>query len=239
MKIVFTSILFIITGSITAQNWFGKKLQGNKQVETITREVRHFNQLTVLGPFHVTLIPSDEEKLVIDIEDNLTAFLETKVKGKSLSIQWEKYAKIKPNKKIKIQLYYKALKSVDLIGSGSIKNEEVLTSDDFNMDVVGSGVINIYIQAQEVTCSLSGSGEIQVQGEAVEFEVEKAGSGDVYAGDFSCKEVNISTVGSGNATVFASESLKAKLVGSGTVYYKGNPKEIDTSVGGSGSVIMK
>ncbi|MFM7859228.1 MAG: GIN domain-containing protein [Flammeovirgaceae bacterium] len=43
--------------------------------------------------------------------------------------------------------------------------------------------------------------------------------------------------GSGNITIAVSGSLNANIVGSGNIYYQGNPADIVVNVTGSGKVI--
>ena len=54
-----------------------------------------------------------------------------------------------------------------------------------------------------------------------------AGSGDLSASGLEVKSVNASVAGSGDITCHATDYLKARTTGSGSIGYKGNPKELD------------
>jgi len=72
-------------------------------------------------------------------------------------------------------------------------------------------------------------------GEATRQRFTIAGSGDIDAGDLQGEDVNVAIQGSGNVTVWASETLLVMIAGSGDVNYYGSP-EIVQSILGLGSV---
>ena len=52
-----------------------------------------------------------------------------------------------------------------------------------------------------------------------------------------CPGLKASIAGSGDVLATVSNKIKATVVGSGSVYYKGNPSQIDSNSLGSGDVI--
>ncbi|NJN49938.1 MAG: hypothetical protein HC798_00720 [Polaribacter sp.] len=66
-----------------------------------------------------------------------------------------------------------------------------------------------------------------------------AGSGSIKAYDLSVEEVEASIAGSGNIQITVSTRINAKLVGSGSIYYKGNPKYVESKTVGSGNIYNK
>jgi hypothetical protein len=48
--------------------------------------------------------------------------------------------------------------------------------------------------------------------------------------------VKVRISGSGNASVWANESIEAKISGSGDIDYRGNPNKEITKISGSGSI---
>ena len=66
-----------------------------------------------------------------------------------------------------------------------------------------------------------------------------AGSGSIKAYDLSTDTLNASIAGSGSIKITVSTKIKAKVVGSGSIYYKGNPSSVDSKSVGSGEVVDK
>ncbi|SFE99923.1 hypothetical protein SAMN04488131_10713 [Flavobacterium xueshanense] len=54
--------------------------------------------------------------------------------------------------------------------------------------------------------------------------------------DFKTKNAKITVSGLGDSTVFYSESLNARVSGSGDVEYKGDPKKKDIKMNGSSTI---
>lgn len=117
--------------------------------------------------------------------------------------------------------------TVSLAGSGdialrSMECKELTTTVAGSGDVVLNGVRTASAQA-----SVAGSGDLTLRGEAAEVQYSVAGSGDLHASELKAKSVNASVAGSGNITCHATDYLRARTTGSGSIGYKGKPKELD------------
>ena len=75
-----------------------------------------------------------------------------------------------------------------------------------------------------------------MEGNATSFDAAIAGSGDVSAYKLKTRYVEASIAGSGDIKVTVSDKIKATVVGSGNIYYKGHPDKIDTTSLGSGDI---
>ena len=84
--------------------------------------------------------------------------------------------------------------------------------------------------------TISGSGSAKLIGSADEVKFINEGSGKIKAYDFPVKKAEIDIEGSGYIYVNVSESLVARIDGSGNIYYIGNPA-INFKEFGSGSLI--
>ena len=82
---------------------------------------------------------------------------------------------------------------------------------------------------------ISGAGDVTLVGGVLEQNVRIAGSGDYHGAALQSATATISIGGSGDATVWARDSLSVKIAGSGDVKYYGRPT-ISRSIAGSGSI---
>jgi hypothetical protein len=62
------------------------------------------------------------------------------------------------------------------------------------------------------------------------------GSGDIRCGDPKAGSASVKLDGTGNITVYASQSLDTNIRGSGNVLYRGNPAKVNKSVPGAGNI---
>jgi Putative auto-transporter adhesin, head GIN domain len=67
--------------------------------------------------------------------------------------------------------------------------------------------------------------------------VKISGSGNVKLGDLAAKRADIDILGSGHAEIAPQDSLNVDVAGSGTVYLRTEPKQIATSIHGSGHIV--
>ena len=113
---------------------------------------------------------------------------------------------------------------VSIAGSGDI-NTGTITCNNLKTSVAGSGDMNIKkITASNVEASIAGSGTIVLSGTSQEASYSISGSGDLFADGLEAKRVNSSIAGSGDIKCFATDFLKVRTSGSGSVGYKGNPE---------------
>ena len=231
-------IMFSIT-AVQAQWWQGtKKVNGNGNMVTQTRNVANYDAVSLTGSMDVILIKGREGSLKIEAEENLQQHIETEVSGGRLKISVEKGYSISPsrNHEIIITVPFTDIEAVSLTGSGDIRSGDMVNADKFSISVTGSGNVRLPLQAKNTRASITGSGDIQLQGKSIDFDCKVTGSGDISAFDFKSQHVSAMVTGSGDIQVYASESLKASTPGSGDIEYRGNPKKEDFRTIGSGSI---
>ena len=106
--------------------------------------------------------------------------------------------------------------------------------DDLNMSVSGSGDLEVDVDGSGIDGRISGSGKILAEGTADNIELSISGSGKFSGENLKAKTASARISGSGNAKVYATEEVEASISGSGTVYYKGDPKRKYANSSGSG-----
>jgi hypothetical protein len=62
------------------------------------------------------------------------------------------------------------------------------------------------------------------------------GSGNIYCDQLKAKAATVTLNGSGNITVYASESLDAAINGSADIRYSGSPARVNKNGKGSGNI---
>lgn len=114
--------------------------------------------------------------------------------------------------------------SISVAGSGDIDAENV-TCETLRTSVAGSGDMELSnVTATNTEASVAGSGTIILKGNTKEATYSVAGSGDLYASDFVATKASASVTGSGDIKCHATDFLKVRTSGSGSVGYKGNPE---------------
>ncbi|PQJ73191.1 head GIN domain-containing protein [Polaribacter butkevichii] len=240
-KTILTSLILTISFAVNAQNWFGNstKIKGNGNVVTETRTTADYEGVSVGGSFDVILVKGKEGKITIKGEENIIPYLETEISKGVLKIQYKKNTNINSTKKVTITVPYQHIESVALGGSGNVSATSLIKADNFKVNLGGSGNIDLKVTADAIKASIGGSGNINLEGNANDLTCSIAGSGSVSAYGLETEEVYANVAGSGSIKVTVKSKIRAKLVGSGNVYYKGNPKHVDAKTVGSGDIVDK
>jgi hypothetical protein len=234
-KIVSILVIIAFTANINAQ-WFRKRIRGNGDMVTKMRTVGEYDKIAVGGAFDVKLIAGEEGKLTIKIDENLLEYLVTKVENGKLKIKWQKGINISSRKGIMITVPFKDIDGVSLAGSGDVYSDDIIESTSFKASLSGSGNLKLHVTSQDIKTAISGSGDIELRGSTDKLKCSIAGSGDIKAYELKSKNASVSIAGSGTIRIFVDNNLKARIAGSGDVYYKGEAKRQDVKVSGSGSV---
>jgi hypothetical protein len=240
-KIILTTFILTLSISVNAQDWWGssKKIKGNGNVITVNRMTSDYDGVNISGSFNVILVKGKEGKITIEGEENIIPYIETEVSRNTLQIKYQKNINIRTTKRLTVKVTYKDIDKVTLGGSGNITNKGIIKSRELTVALGGSGNITLTIDADEVYSKIGGSGNIKLSGSSNELNCAIAGSGSIKAYDLSTNTLHASIAGSGSIRTTVKTKIKAKVVGSGSIYYKGKPKYIDSKSVGSGDVIDK
>lgn len=235
-----TTLIIFISLTLNAQSWWGgKKVKGNGKVITKTRSINKFDKVSVGGSFDVNLIAGTEGKITLKGEENLLPYIETTVKNGKLKVQFKENTNIRTTKRLIVTIPFESINAISLGGSGDVRVQKIIKSDEIFISIGGSGSINANIDTNTIKASIGGSGNIKLKGNTSNFKCSIAGSGNIKAYDLDAETLKASIAGSGSVETTVSTKIKASVVGSGSVYYKGTPKHIDTNSIGSGDVIDK
>lgn len=113
---------------------------------------------------------------------------------------------------------------ISIAGSGDI-NSGNISCNTLKVSVAGSGDMKLSnVTATSTSASVAGSGTAILSGTTQDASFSVAGSGDLLASDFKATKVSASVAGSGDIKCHATDFLKVRTSGSGSVGYKGNPE---------------
>jgi hypothetical protein len=192
-------------------------VQGSGIKASETRETGEFTGIELNGSMDVSVTVGDKTTVTVEGDDNLLELVVTEVSNGTLTISNQ--GSYSTQIGIKLVVTTPKLDSASVTGSGDIQIKELKASD--------------------FEALISGSGSITAAGAADRLELSITGSGDVHLGALPAKEVSAEISGSGSAQVQVTESLSVAITGSGSVTYSGNPRSVEKSIQGSGSVQAK
>ena len=238
MKAIQLLFVLIFMGTFSAQAQWGKKIKGNGNVTTITRNTSDYDAVKCAGFMDFKIVNGTEGKITIKGESNLLEYIVTEVKNNSLIVKVEKNKNLSPsnNKPLLITIPVKSINSLSLSGSGDLVNDGILKEDNLKISLSGSGDVVLDVETNSLESRVSGSGDMTLEGKTTNLIAKVTGSGDMDNYNLDSDYTEAYVTGSGDVKVVCNKKLKARVTGSGDIKYRGNPEQKDTKVVGSGDI---
>jgi len=214
---------------------------GKVQADNQERELAAFSEISLRIPAKLHLEQGSSQSVEIVAKSSTLDEVITEVKNRELVIRFKtKNLLWKDFESGKIEIYITVpdIDALTVSGSGDIINDGAIKSRILTLNLSGSGSILLNdLVTERLKANVSGSGNIDVAGPkaAQDLSVNLSGSGNFKGKDLETADATVRIAGSGNAEIYCTNSLIARILGSGNILYKGNPR-IDQSVGGSGTV---
>jgi len=215
-----------------------EKVTGDGPVVTETRNISGFSgiDLRVAGDVYFTQDPNF--KVEVRAQQNILEVTETYVSDNRLVIRFKNNVRVRSHEPLAIFVSAPTANHFRISGSGKIVSTGALNPSNMELDISGSGNIEISeLQTGVIDATISGSGDIKINsGSATEEKLRISGSGDIDLANVLAGSANTTTSGSGDIRLHAANQLTVKISGSGSVYYKGTPV-INTNISGSGKLV--
>ena len=102
----------------------------------------------------------------------------------------------------------------------------------------GAGVMRLNnVRGDRLDVNYRGAGRLAIDGEVRSLRLRAQGVGEVDTKGLVTQEADVSFEGIGSVSVHAKDKLNAKVQGMGNLTYYGNPRVVNKSVSGIGSVV--
>ncbi len=212
-------------------------VKGEGQVISKERKLPAYTQIKLECGADIVLTHGQVGDITINASQNMEPYVITEVKDGVLIVKMSPDFAYQFIKKLEICIPVdESLTEVTVQGAGDIISHEQLPVKHLTCEVLGSGDIDLSLQAESLSFSVKGSGDIKIKGTTETLSVAIAGSGDFDGDALQAKQATASVRGSGDVDLFVTEQLSADIRGSGDITIKGNPKKIDVQTKGSGRV---
>jgi hypothetical protein len=230
-------IIFIICISLTFMGSCDFSLnqkKGNGKISLEEYFVDGFNGIRIGGNYRVNLVPGDKNLVTVETDENLIPYINVESHSGTLSIN--NIHNLKSKTGITVEIFYKDLNKIYSMGASKIMHNDVLKTDKLTVDLAGTGLIELNLDAEETDVILSGAGLIRIKGQVNRQMVTLSGAGAYKASALKSEHCRISLLGLGSAEVYAREELEATVNGLGSITYGGRPKIVSRNISGLGKI---
>ena len=197
------------------------------------KEVGYFNKVTAFDQIDVILIPSSENKVVLDGSGSNEVELVNK--NGELKIRLP-LTKLLSGDNISATVYYKKLDAVEANEGSRISSEATFNSTAFDIIAKEGSEIKIKIATERVTVKVSNGSKVQLEGKSTNQDV-LINSGGIYEAEKLITNQTIITANAGGeATVYATDFVDAKVRAGGDITIYGKPKQINQKIVAGGRI---
>ena len=181
-----------------------------------TRDVGTFTSISSQGAYKMTVNVGQKQSVLLSGSDAALAKIETKVVDGVLIVSTSERSSNSHDDSVRVSINVEQLSQFQMEGAGKTEISN-LSGERFRLNYQGVGL-------------LKASGKVQT------FVLKAEGVGSVNARELDAQHVDVSLQGVGSAQVRATESLRAKLEGIGSLTYYGKPNRFSKQVDGIGRV---
>jgi hypothetical protein len=203
---------------------------GFSQVE---KKVGDFNKVTTFDKIDVILIPSNENKIILNGMDSNEVELVNK--NGELKIRMP-LTKLLKGDAISATVYYVKIDAVEANEGSRIASDAVLESLSFDIIAKEGSEIKIKLETQRLKIKVTNGSKIHLEGKAQNQDV-LINSGGIYKAEkLISSQIIVTANAGGEATIFATDFVDAKVRAGGNIIIFGKPKQIDQKVIAGGSI---
>ena len=156
------------------------QVRGNGNVEKQERSVGDFTGVVVRSGIDLLVTQGDQNKVVIETDENLQEFIVTEVESGILYIYVQKNAKIYKSSAMEAHVAVNQLDKLNVSGGGDVQSQGLITTDDIGIAISGGGDLQFDLKANRAKCDVSGGGDVGLDADIKEFKAAISGGGDLH-----------------------------------------------------------
>jgi len=221
--------IFVLTFLFSCTN----SIVGDGEISIQDRSINSFNQLHVSGSFELFINQGDQEELQLKMDNNLTAYISSKIKDSTLEI-WST-ENLKSNNPIQIYVTVNNINNITTSGAVEIETKGKLALDKLTITSSGATDVKMDIQTSKLELNTSGASETNLTGHTNQLSISLSGAGKLNTLQMETQQATVQISGAGEAKIAVKQQLNVQISGAGSVKYKGNP-EVTKSISGVGTI---
>lgn len=201
----------------------------------IEKKVGDFTKVTAFDQIDVVLIPASENKVVLNGNDSES--VELILKNDELKIRMP-FTKLLTGDAISATVYYKNITAVEANEGSRIAGGSVLKCTVFDIKAKEGSEVKLLLDVAKLTARVANGSTITVEGTAQIQDVIVNSGGNYEAEKLQTSQTTIAGNAGGEAYVYATDLVDAKVRAGGSITVFGKPKQINKKIIAGGSIEM-
>lgn len=230
------ALLFVaalVTTSCVDMGW--NSIAGNGNVITQERPVTEdFTSVRGSAGLDVYLTEGDENKIVVEADENLMDVIETEIVNGKLKITSRQ--SISRSKSQKVHVTYVKLEEVQASSGADVIGNSVIKSEYLSLSSSSGADLEVDVLAKDLYADVSSGADLKISGRATKIKADASSGSDLKARDLEVKVCDASASSGADITIHVTEEMVGKASSGGDIKYYGDPTAVSVKDGASGSV---
>jgi Putative auto-transporter adhesin, head GIN domain len=199
----------------------------------VEKNVGEFTKVTSFDKIDVLLIKGNENKVILsgtDVEE-----VEIVNKNGELKIRMP-LTKMLSGDNVSATVYYTKLEAIEANEGSRISSEDIFTTTTFDVIAKEGSQIKIKLDVSRLTLRVANGSIVNVEGKATNQDIIVNSGGIYEAKKLLTNQTVITTNAGGEASIYATELVDAKVRAGGDITVYGNPKQLNQKIIAGGKV---
>ncbi|HEY2580265.1 MAG TPA: DUF2807 domain-containing protein [Mucilaginibacter sp.] len=215
------------------------KVKGDGNIVSKEISVNSFVRLHIRISGMIELYQSDEEKVIIETDENLQEYIDIQSSGRTLYVTTEGKLRVPDFTSLKVKVFYRQMytlyngcENASLVCANTLRSGEPVEIKIYSDK--STSVLDI--DAASVKLITACVGNVQIKGACNLLDINAKSQGNLDAKEMKAKNVVLKNYSQGNIDLFADETLTISNYGQGNIHYWGNGIIKDIKHHGDGEV---
>ena len=241
MKNVTTKIAIMLVGLSALLSACEKDntIRPSANVSTQERTIQDYSGIEVSTAFTVDVtFSSTEEKIVIEANDNIHAYIDVIKSGNNLVIKLKDNINIQGNSTLKAHITTgNTLEQIFVAEASLVTLNNQLEATNVAVSLAGASFLNGPITAQAITVFADGASNATLQGAADTFTVNASGGSLIGTFDMITQNADLHLSGASNASITINGTIDLTASGASVLTYKGSATVDHLDLSGASQIV--
>ncbi len=214
------------------------QVKGNGNMVSKSYPISSFLRLHIAVRGTTELIQSEEEKVEVEMDENLLEHFEVQNMGRTLYVSTEGKLRTPLFTKAIVRIYFRQLDQLVIRCEGGdvVSPGQIRLSSPLDLKVQSIGMVNLNIAAPQLKVVLQSEGDCILAGECVLVHIKNQSEGHLFGKELHAQELVLRNQAEGNVEVYSEQKISIFHSGTGNVHYYGEGKLVEVRNHGHGDV---
>ena len=199
----------------------------------IEKKPGDFNKVTAFDRIDVMLIPGNEN--IVQLDGKKADDVELVNKNGELKIRMP-LTKLLDGENISVTVYYKSLTAVEANEGSRIACGDKIKATSFDIIAKEGSEVKLILDVEKLKVKVKNGSTVDLQGDAITQEAVVNSGGRYLAPGLITNQTSITVTAGGEALVFATDIVDAKVRAGGKITINGEPKQINKDIVAGGTI---